>query len=142
MPIWLGGRGVYINTQKSQTVKICTTENTRGLYEKYYRIDPSRALQQDKIELTISRFTSVADLENWLLTDMKAARERDNEQRNVPFGQDLQLDEPQHGSGSIVDGPSYAVPEHIYESEPSLAVAEVLDLLSSAKYSPNDDPWL
>jgi hypothetical protein len=93
MPVWVGGRQVYVNTQKPQTVKICSAQNKRGFYEKYYRIDPSRAVPQATIELTISRFAGLADLEGWLLTDMKAARAPQNEQRAITSVQDSRGDE-------------------------------------------------
>jgi hypothetical protein len=46
MAIWVAGRRVYVNTQRTQTVKICTPQNIRGQYEKYYRIDSPYTLPQ------------------------------------------------------------------------------------------------
>ncbi len=37
MPVWIAGRRVYVNTQQTQTVKICTPQNTRGLISFWSR---------------------------------------------------------------------------------------------------------
>jgi len=71
-----------------------------------------------------------------LLTDRKASREPQNEvgtELGAPFPPPP---EPELDEASNTD---------IEPSEPeamSNAVAEVLDLLSAGKYSPDDDPWL
>lgn len=136
MPIWVAGRQVYVNTQRTQTVKICTAQNTRGVYEKYYRIEPPHVLPQQQMELTVSRFAAIVDLEEWLRNDRKAQRE------------------PQHEVRATVVGPPSLPPDlspemeddegddEASESEAAGAVAEVLDLLSSARYSPEEDSWL
>jgi hypothetical protein len=135
MSVWVAGRQVYVNTQRSQTVKICTARNIRGEYEKYYRIEPPYVLPQQQMELTVSRFTNLPDLEQWLVNDRKGHREPQSE-ASYSLGtqpspsalspQDDEFDDPNHAEAREVTG----------------AVAEVLDLLSSARYSPDDDPWL
>ena len=84
MPLCVEGRMVYINTNGTQTVKICTPDNTRGKYEKYYRISTPLALSQTRIKETIRNFTRLDDLEKWLIEDRKAQREpRDEVARNA-----------------------------------------------------------
>lgn len=128
MAVRVAGRLVFVNTQRTQTVKICTPQNRRGVYEKYYRIETSYVLPQQQMELTISRFDSLASLEQWLVDDRKAYREREHEAR-APL-EPLVGDRPDSGIGKG------------REPEVGGAVAEVLDLLSSDQYSPDDDPWL
>ena len=129
MAVRVAGRLVFVNTQKTQTVKICTPQNRRGVYEKYYRIEPPYVLPQQQMESTVSQFDTLTDLEQWLVNDRKAYREPEHEIR-VPI-----VKPPIGGTSEsgIDDGP----PEDV-----GGAVAEVLDLLSSERYSPDDDPWL
>ncbi len=148
MPVWVAGRQVYVNTQRTQTVKICTPQNMRGAYEKYYRIEPPRVLPQQQMELTVSRFTTLAALEQWLVSDRKAHRESQNEVPGAsPFNPIVTSVDPARGTPPGAPDPppvnddderEYEVPE----PEVSRNVAEVLDLLSSARYSPDDDSWL
>lgn len=128
MAIRVAGRLVFVNTQRTQTVKICTPQNRRGVYEKYYRIEPPYVLIQQQMESTVSQFDSLVDLEQWLVNDRKAHREPEKEVR--PPVRPSVVDESIDGIDDI------AVPEV------GGAVAEVLDLLSSERYSPDDDPWL
>jgi len=128
MAVRIADRLVFVNTQKTQTVKICTPQNRRGVYEKYYRIEPPYVLPQQKMESTVSQFNSIADLEQWLVNDRKAYRETDNEVRppvKQPIG-----DTSESG---INDDLGTEVRE---------AVAEVLELLNPDRYSPDEDPWL
>lgn len=128
MAIRVAGRLVFVNTQRTQTVKVCTPQNRRGVYEKYYRIEPPYVLIQQQMESTVSQFDSLVDLEQWLVNDRKAHREPEKEVR--PPARPSVVDESIDGIDDI------AVPEV------GGAVAEVLDLLSSERYSPDDDPWL
>ena len=89
MPVWVEGRGVYVNTQHTQTVKICTTKNTRGIYERYYRIAPPQVLGHEQMELTVTRFTTLSDLDRRLMVDRKASRESEKE---VGSSSDVQPD--------------------------------------------------
>src|SRR5262245_54666139 len=73
------GRRVYVNTQRTQTVKICTRANTRGVYEKYYRIDPPYVLPQRQMAALVSQFNALPELEQWLRSDRKAYREQHHE---------------------------------------------------------------
>jgi hypothetical protein len=98
------------------------------VYEKYYRIEPPYVLIQQQMESTVSQFDSLVDLEQWLVNDRKAHREPEKEVR--PPVRPSVVDESIDGIDDI------AVPEV------GGAVAEVLDLLSSERYSPDDDPWL
>jgi hypothetical protein len=77
--VLVDGRRVYVNTQKTQTVKVCTSRNVRTEYEKFYRIQPPLVLDQRKMEQKVSDFTSLADLEQWLVNDRKAQREPEHE---------------------------------------------------------------
>jgi len=137
MAVMIAGRWVYVNTQNTQTVKICTQRNVRGQYEKYYRINPPLVLDQRKMETTISRFTNLADLELWLVNDRKAQREPENEVGTSLGG--IATPPPQTAD----DTGDFTHPEETLEgTEVGGAVAEILDLLSTEKYSPDDDPWL
>jgi hypothetical protein len=140
MAIWVAGRRVYVNTQRTQTVKICTPQNVRGQYEKYHRIDPPNTLPQREMELRVSRFTTLADLETWLRTDRKAYREQQNEVYAAGGGVPVSIPEEDEldDSPEAEDFPLQESPE----PEVGGAVAEVLDLLGSARYSPDEDPWL
>lgn len=146
MPVWVAGRRVYVNTQRTQTVKICTPQNTQGVYERYYRIEPPYVLPQQQMELTVSRFATLVDLEQWLVNDRHAQREPQNEARGssadiptlppiVPtvYQPTLASTLPQAIEDDDSDLPEPEVPE---------VVAEVLDLLSSARYFPDEDSWL
>jgi hypothetical protein len=130
---------VYVDTQKTQTVKICTDSNMQGTYEKYYRIRPPYVLNRREIERRISEFASLPELEGWLIDDRKATRERENEAR--PPGRVGLTPEPPLRAE---DSPE--VPPEEDEVSGSVevvnTVAEILDLLSTEKYSPDDDPWL
>ncbi len=77
MPCRLAGRVVYVNTRNTQTVKVCTMRNLRSEYERYYRIFPPYLLPQDQVESKVSRFTSLEELDQWLIEDRKASREDD-----------------------------------------------------------------
>jgi len=128
MAVRVADRLVFVNTQRTQTVKICTPQNTRGVYEKYYRIEPPYVLPQQQMESTVSQFDSIADLEQWLINDRKAYREPDNEVR--PTVKQLIGDTSASGINDV-QGP-----------EVREAVAEVLELLNPDRYSPDEDPWL
>jgi hypothetical protein len=141
--VWVEGRRVYVNTQGTQTVKICTPQNIRGQYEKYYRIRRLNALSQQEMELRVQRFSSLVDLEHWLRTDRKAYREPQNEVSAAGGGPAVSISEDEEVDWEdevedLEDSPSREIPE----PEVGGAVAEVLDLLSSARYTPDDDPWL
>jgi hypothetical protein len=62
MPILVGGRQMYINTRDTQTVKICTSRNERGVYEKYYGIESGYALEPAEMEEVIAGFPTLADV--------------------------------------------------------------------------------
>jgi hypothetical protein len=53
---------MYINTRDTQTVKICTSRNERGVYEKYYGIESGYALEPAEIEEVIAGFPTLADV--------------------------------------------------------------------------------
>lgn len=128
MAVRVAGRLVFVNTQKTQTVKICTPQNRRGVYEKYYRIATPYVLTQQQMESNVSQFDSLENLEQWLVNDRKAYREPENEVRhpfNLPGGDTSESGIDDHG-----------------EPEVGGAVAEVLDILNPDRYSPDDDPWL
>jgi hypothetical protein len=137
MPVSVAGRRVYVNTAGTQTVKICTPRNVQGQYEKYYRVYYPLTLEQREMELTVSRFTTLADLEKWLVSDRKAQRETEKEVRAgssappsvEPTEDELEDDfpEPDIGTEGVDVGG---------------AVAEILELLRTEEYSPDDDPWI
>lgn len=140
MPVWLADRRVYVNTRGTQTVKVCTAQNRRGSYERYYRIDPPSVLPQDQIESTIAQFGSLMDLDSWLTDDRKASREPENEVEPsaiVAF--------PGAGGGTREYADSFDSEAHVSTSALSgdlNPVAEVLNLLRSSAYSPDQDDWL
>ncbi|MBI3697665.1 MAG: hypothetical protein HY238_22885 [Acidobacteria bacterium] len=139
MAVLVGDRRIYVNTRDTQTVKICTRRNRQGQYEKYYRINPPLVLEPRQMELLISRFTSLADLERWLVNDRKAHRESQNEVGASPGAEPLVQPPPAVGEPQE----EFAHEEETDESaEVGGAVAEILDLLKADKYSPDDDPWL
>jgi hypothetical protein len=115
---------VYVNTNKNtQTVKLCTARNLRGEYERYYRIFPPYVLSQDEVEPRVGHFTSLDELDQWLVEDRRASRENGYEVAPATTS----------GAASEEDSDPEAM---------GAAVSEVLDLLASAKYRPDDDPWL
>jgi hypothetical protein len=79
MPVRIADRLVYVNTQDTQTVEICTAQNVQGQYEKYYRILPPRTLPQPTMERRLQGFQSIADLEKWLVDGLEARRESKHE---------------------------------------------------------------
>jgi len=79
MPVKVEGRKIYINTQTNQTVKICDFRNQRSFYEKYYRIFPPYVKNQSELAMTVSKFGTLSELENWLKNDRNAKREPQNE---------------------------------------------------------------
>jgi hypothetical protein len=136
MSVLVAGRRIFVHTKGTQTVKICTPRNLQKEYEKYYRIVSQYALPQAQMEATVARFASIAELERWLLTDRKASREPQNEV-GAKVGSPLALP-----PGPELDEDSNTDIEQPEPEAMSSAVAEVLDLLSSGRYSPDDDPWL
>src|ERR1022692_4459343 len=119
------GRKIYVDSQKTQTVKICTTSNTQGIYEKYYRIRPPYLLNAREIQYRISEFSSLSDLEAWLIDDRKATRECEKEARTRGrFG--LTPEPSQLAEDSMVVPP--AEDEARRSDEVVNTVAEILDL--------------
>jgi hypothetical protein len=140
MPSWVGDRRVFVNTRGTQTVKVCTAQNQRGLYERYYRIDPPCVLPQDQMESTIAQFTSLVDLDSWLTRDRKAARESENE---VGPSFVVARTSANGGEREYVDNlDSEEAVSMSGLSEDSNPVAEVLNLLRCNAYSPDQDAWL
>lgn len=136
----VAGRNIYVDTQKTQTVKICTPDNDIGIYEKYYRISATLAVRPtQQMQRKISEFTSLDELERWLIHDRKATREPEKEARSLR-GAGVAAQPPQRaGASEEVHPEEDEAPQTV---EVVNTVAEVLDLLSTEKYSPDDDPWL
>jgi len=132
MPVFVEGRKVYVNTDGTQTVKICTAENRRTIYEKYYRIYPPYTLVQRTMEAEIGRFCSIGDLEAWL-RDLQAVREQQNE--TVPVTPTPPPQPPTEGKFDIDDDP-------VVNSETQDVLAEILDLVQPTAYFPDNDSWL
>ncbi|MGI8961065.1 MAG: hypothetical protein ACR2IV_15125 [Bryobacteraceae bacterium] len=133
MPVLVGDRQIHIYTKGTQTVKICTPRNELGVYEKCYRIEPPYVLEQALMEDTIADFTTPADLEQWLIEDRTAVRETENEASPPPV------------SGASAGEEKSETSLETPRSEPTSAagaVAEVLNLLRSGTYAPDNDPWL
>ncbi len=107
--MYVGDRRVYVNTGPgSQTVKVCTAENCRGIYDRYYRrCFPHRLsrqeqqMEQQKMETAVVGRSSVVELEKWLVSDYKSVRERDKETSvgTVPVIQPItQPEKPRNGA--------------------------------------------
>ena len=121
------GRRICLNTQNTQTVKVCTPANQRGVYERYYRISESNAIRpQEALKLKISHFNTLAELYEWLTSDMGAVRE--------PQHEVLEYKEPITdivvNGNDEVNGPYKPI------------VAEILEILEAQPYSAEDDPWV
>jgi hypothetical protein len=141
MAVRIAGRLIYVNTRGTQAVKVCTPKNKEGVYEKYYRIYPPLTLAQREMEMRISRFSSLADLERWLIDDRKAVREQEKEVPTANLGNAPPSPFPTT-SAADDSGDSAHPEESLEETEHGGAVARILDLLSTEKYSPDDDLWL
>jgi hypothetical protein len=83
------------------------------------------------MELRVSRFTSLADLEQWLRTDRKAYREQQNECYAAGGGAPVTIPE----EDELDDSPESEGFPTEESPEPDLggAVAEVLDLLRACE---------
>lgn len=140
MPVWVADRRVFVNTRGTQTVKVCTTQNERGLYERYYRIDLPWVLQQDQMESTIAQFSSLTELDSWLMIEKKASRESENE-----VGSSFIATLATARGGMREDADESDSEEKTSVSaqfEDSNPVAEMLNILRSSAYSPEQDKWL
>jgi len=144
MSVWVAGRQVYVNTQNTQTVKICTPRNRRGQYERYYRIQAQYALTQREMENAIGRFSTLDDLCKWLVADRHAQRETDKETKNTLYDRpDRPPDIPFDTLPSASSDASYDAGQSPISSPESLGpVGELLELIGSPRYSPDDDRWL
>lgn len=120
MHIIIAGRRIYVNCRGTQTVKVCTEENARGKYERYYRIPAHSVLPSTVIEAKLRTLTSLADLEEWLFRDRQAIRETNHEMGG------------QKGNSAGDLGESQASPVEF----------RVLGLSKAAEYSPVHDQWL
>ena len=124
MPVWVEDRRVYVNTQGTQTVKVCSSRNIQGEYEKYYRIHPPLIMSQRQMEDEVARFKTVSELEGWLISDRKARRERDKEIAPPPRAA---LPAP-----AVEITPGEVEPQLMGETEDTLS--EILDLVSPSVY--------
>ncbi len=120
MRFQIEGRYIYVNCRDTQTVKVCTEGNTRGQYERYYRIPADSVLPRAVIESKLRTFRSLRDLEQWLFQDRQAIRETNHEM----------------GSQVGISPPSSS------ESHVSPAAFRVLDVRKLVEYSPIEDRWL
>jgi hypothetical protein len=118
--ITIEGRSIYVNRRGTQTVKVCTEGNTRGQYEKYYRLPAQSVLPAAVIESKLSTFTSLGGLEQWLLEDRQAIRETNHE----------------------TGGQEGISPARSIASQVSQADLHVLAPRSPFEYSPVEDQWL
>jgi serine/threonine-protein kinase len=84
MPVWCDDRKVYVNTEDTQSVKICTQDNTQGEYEEYWRIEPPYVkLTTPEMHDAIRQFEVVPALSYWLKNTWHARREPDKEKRKT-----------------------------------------------------------
>lgn len=81
--------------KKTDTIKICTKDNTTGDYEKSFRISGGYRLSIDELDRKLSEFTDLGSLERYLIDDRKA---KDEYQKNY--------------SGTIPDDPSKYNPDN------------------------------
>jgi hypothetical protein len=143
MTILVADRRVYINTKQTQTVKICTARSRQGQYEKYYRIYPPHVLEPQEMARAISRFRTLLDLEQWLVNDRRAHRETEHEVRSA-----IKVESPVRAVSPTLPAVIEPTIDFAHEKEPEEPVevrndvADVLDLLSTEKYSPDEDAWL
>ena len=149
---WVEDRRVYVNTQGTQTVKVCSPRNIRGEYEKYYRIRPPLTMTQRQMEDEVSRFNTLAELEGWLMSDRRARRERDKEVA-PPSRVSVDVAKPSVETLPALPEPRTALPAPAFEITPGDAesqltgetedtLSEILDLVSPSVYSPDTDAWL
>jgi len=137
MVIWVADRRVFVKTQGTQSVKVCTTANRRGSYERYYRIAPPYVLPEDQISVTVSAFATLADLDSWLINERKASREPQNEVAPISTPPETSLAQRERAEEDAEESESAST-----VLADTAAVAEVLNLLRSHAYSPDKDDWL
>jgi hypothetical protein len=74
----IGDRKIFIHTQHTQTIKICTTANSRGEYKKYYRISPGNVINNENFD-SLKNSDSLTDLEDIIIKNFKGKREKTRE---------------------------------------------------------------
>jgi hypothetical protein len=91
------GRKIFIHSQQTQTIKVCTKNNTQGEYEKYYRIPT--VLSDKDINTQVSKgISTLKDLDFFCENTLSGKREQKNEfkQNNFKSGYD-----PKHDTGLL-----------------------------------------
>jgi hypothetical protein len=128
----------------TQTVKICTSQNLQGQYEKYYRLRPQFALTQQAMSARVQQFQSIFDLEAWLVTDCHAVREAQNEVKGPSPSAAPRSPSP---SAPACAQPVISTTEadddiELMSIESEDVVSEILGIISPSAYSPENDSWL
>jgi hypothetical protein len=75
------GRKIIIHTQRTQTIKICTSANSPKEYEKYYRI-PANSILDDKIlkDKINNKVKTLKELDDFIKNKLNGNREPKREQ--------------------------------------------------------------
>ncbi len=136
-------RKIYINTQRTQTVKICDARNRQGLYEKYYRITPPYVINPDEVTSIISRFAALPELERWLENNRNAIREPQNESGRKESQGSSSENAPQVSSLDDTSREVVNDVDHTLRSYKGEKVVTGLPgLPDTQQYDPDKDPWL
>jgi hypothetical protein len=87
----VGGRSVYIYTEGTQTINICSENNERGKYERIYRLSGRSVFDERELERIIDGLSDLVALEKWLenlVENGKAAIEKPSHSFNSDYDPD------------------------------------------------------